>query len=256
MEQTRRDMVIELLCAGHRPAAIIKLLMYPRRTVYDSTKKWEESGMSKRKEHKPTKGNNLLMSLKTKCTGHLRFFSDAKVFTVDRSSNRRNDRWICRDPIDVSMVFRTENPASIMVLGVICSNGAVMPPHFFGPKEKVNMEVYLNVVVPWMDFQDSAPAHKAKLVQSWLKKNVPNFWDFNTWPPNSPDLNPCDYYLKGKLEREVSATHHSNVASLKASIKSEMNKLDPAEVSTALYCLFFYGFQLFVTIRGPLLQRR
>ncbi|QQP39095.1 Uncharacterized protein FKW44_019868, partial [Caligus rogercresseyi] len=46
------------------------------------------------------------------------------------------------------------------------------------------------VVVPWMDFvasgtpytfqQDSAPAHKAKLVQSWLKKNVPNFWDFNT----------------------------------------------------------------------------
>ncbi|QQP52741.1 Transposable element tcb2 transposase [Caligus rogercresseyi] len=43
--------------------------------------------------------------------------------------------------------------------------------------------------------QDSAPAHKAKLVQSWLKKNVPNFWDFNTWPPKSPDLNPCDYYL-------------------------------------------------------------
>ncbi|QQP34817.1 Transposable element tcb1 transposase [Caligus rogercresseyi] len=42
-------------------------------------------------------------------------------------------------------------------------------------------------VVPWMDSvasgtpytfqQDSAPAHTAKLVQSWLKKNVPNFWD-------------------------------------------------------------------------------
>ncbi|QQP36931.1 Uncharacterized protein FKW44_022178, partial [Caligus rogercresseyi] len=73
---------------------------------------------------------------------------------------------------------------------------------------------------------DSAPAHKAKLVQSWLKKNVPNFCDFNTWPPHSPDLNPCDYYLEGKLEREVRATHHSNVASLKASIKLEMNKLD------------------------------
>ncbi|QQP55273.1 Uncharacterized protein FKW44_008409, partial [Caligus rogercresseyi] len=47
-----------------------------------------------------------------------------------------------------------------------------------------------------------------------------------------PDLNPCNYYVYGKLEREVCATHHSNVASLKASIKSEMNKLDPAEVST------------------------
>ncbi|QQP34929.1 Uncharacterized protein FKW44_022989 [Caligus rogercresseyi] len=39
--------------------------------------------------------------------------------------------------------------------------------------------------------------------------------------------------LVGKLKREVCSTHHSNVASLKASIKSEMNKLDPAEVSTA-----------------------
>ncbi|QQP41005.1 Transposable element tcb1 transposase [Caligus rogercresseyi] len=63
----------------------------------------------------------------------------------------------------------------------------------------------LPVVVPWMDSvasgtpytfqQDSALAHTAELVQSWLKKNVPNFWDFNTWPPNCPDLNPCDYYL-------------------------------------------------------------
>ncbi|QQP57858.1 Transposable element tcb1 transposase [Caligus rogercresseyi] len=47
---------------------------------------------------------------------------------------------------------------------------------------------------PYTFQQDSAPAHKAKLVQSWLKKNVPNFWDFNTWPPNSSDLNLCDYY--------------------------------------------------------------
>ncbi|QQP54747.1 Hypothetical protein FKW44_007676 [Caligus rogercresseyi] len=35
----------------------------------------------------------------------------------------------------------------------------------------------------------------------------------------------------GKLEREVCTTHHSNVASLKASTKSEMNKLNAAEVS-------------------------
>ncbi|QQP51042.1 Transposable element tcb2 transposase, partial [Caligus rogercresseyi] len=103
-------------------------------------------------------------------------------------------------------------------------------PTLFRPKEKVNTKVYLNVlktvVVLWMDSvasgtlctfqQDSAPVHKAKLVQSWLKNNVPNFWDSNTWPPNSPGL---------KLMRLplVCATYHSNVASLMASIKSEMN---------------------------------
>ncbi|QQP55059.1 Uncharacterized protein FKW44_008108, partial [Caligus rogercresseyi] len=47
-----------------------------------------------------------------------------------------------------------------------------------------------------------------------------------------PNLHPCDYFLLGKLEREVCAIHHNNVASLKASIKPEMNKLDPAQVST------------------------
>ncbi|QQP35987.1 Transposable element tcb2 transposase, partial [Caligus rogercresseyi] len=59
-----------------------------------------------------------------------------------------------------------------------------MPPHFFEPKQKVNQEVYLevlsNVVKPWIDTvasgrkytfqQDSAPAHKAKTVQAWLKE--------------------------------------------------------------------------------------
>ncbi|QQP41461.1 Uncharacterized protein FKW44_015845, partial [Caligus rogercresseyi] len=38
---------------------------------------------------------------------------------------------------------------------------------------------------PYAFQQDSASAHKAKLVQSWLKKNVPNFWDFSTCPPTA-----------------------------------------------------------------------
>ncbi|QQP53260.1 Transposable element tcb1 transposase [Caligus rogercresseyi] len=157
MEQTRRDTVIELLCAGHHPAAIIKLLKYPRRTVYDITKKWEESGMSKKKEHKP-----------------------------------RSDR-ICTPTF--------ANP------------GTPMP--ILTRKPGVHLSSSPDGLC---DVQDP-PAHKAKLVQSWLKKNMPNFWDFNTCLPNSPDLNPCDNYF--------------NVASLKASIKWEMNKLDPVEVSTA-----------------------
>ncbi|QQP50314.1 Transposable element tcb1 transposase [Caligus rogercresseyi] len=137
MEQTWRDTVIELLFAGHRTAATIKLLKYPRRTVYDITKKWEESGMSKRKEHKP-----------------------------------RSDR-ICKP---------------IFVAGLKANPGRPCPssPEAWGPP----------VVFPWMDSvasgtpytfqQNSAPAHKARIVQSWLKKNVPTFWDFNTWPPTAP----------------------------------------------------------------------
>ena len=87
----------------------------------------------------------VLSSLKS-TGGHVRFFSDEKIFTVDRTINGRNDCWICVDPADVTASFTTKHPASIMVLGVISSNGDVMPPHFFKSGEKVNKEVFLNVL--------------------------------------------------------------------------------------------------------------
>ncbi|QQP57940.1 Transposable element tcb2 transposase [Caligus rogercresseyi] len=109
---------------------------------------------------------------------------------------------------------------------MVSSEGHVMPPHFFEPKQKVNQEVYLevlsNVVKPWIDTvasgrkytfqQDSAPAHKAKTVQAWLKEN--------TWPSNSPDLNPCDYYCRGSWRGRPA---------LKSSITSVAMSLEAAE---------------------------
>ncbi|QQP39707.1 Transposable element tcb1 transposase, partial [Caligus rogercresseyi] len=140
MEQTQRDTVIELLCAGHRPAAITKLLKYPKRTVYDISKKWEESGMSDR---------------------------------------------ICT-PTFVAGLKRSirANPGTPM---------SILP----GSVGSTCRRPWIDSVAsgtPYTFQQDSAPAHTAKLVLSSLKKNVPNFWDYNTWSPNSPELNPCDYY--------------------------------------------------------------
>ncbi|QQP36657.1 Transposable element tcb2 transposase, partial [Caligus rogercresseyi] len=127
-------------------------------------------------------------------TRDLNALTDLDTSAASKDMATDNDRWICREASEVPMVFRTKNPAAVMVVGVISSEGHVMPPHFFEPKQKVNQEVYLE---PWIDTvasgrkytfqQDSAPAHKAKTVQAWFKEN--------TWPSNSPDLNPSDYYL-------------------------------------------------------------
>ncbi len=72
----------------------------------------------------------MLSSLKS-TPRHIRFFSDKKLFTLDRSYNHQNDRWICKEPSEVPFVFRSKKPAACMVLGVISSEGDVMPPHFF-----------------------------------------------------------------------------------------------------------------------------
>ena len=41
--------------------------------------------------------------------------------------------------------------------------------------------------------QDGAPAHRSRHTVAYLRSNVPEFFESENWPPNSPDLNPVDY---------------------------------------------------------------
>ncbi|CAH2005679.1 unnamed protein product [Acanthoscelides obtectus] len=56
---------------------------------------------------------------------------------------------------------RTKFPASVHVLGVLSSEGDVMPPHFFENGQTVNKEVYVQVLT-----NDGAPAQTSHLVQT------------------------------------------------------------------------------------------
>ena len=46
--------------------------------------------------------------------------------------------------------------------------------------------------------QDGAQAHAARLTQQWLSEHCPDFIE-DSWPPNSPDLNPLDYHVWGAM---------------------------------------------------------
>jgi len=47
--------------------------------------------------------------------------------------------------------------------------------------------------------QDGAPAHAAKMTDQWLAAHCADFIDKinikDSWPPNSPDMNPLDYHV-------------------------------------------------------------
>lgn len=177
----------------------------------------------------------------------LRFFSDEKNFDQDQKANRRNDRWLCKDPDDVPRVMHTKFPATIMILGVISSEGDVMPPYFFERGTKLTAAQYIqvlrDVVKPWMDTvadgrlyvfqQDSAPIHTAKTTLEWLNENVPYYWSPDVWPPSSPDLNPMDYYMWGVVERETNKHPHNNLDSLRQSITDVMTNMDRNQVTKA-----------------------
>ncbi len=60
--------------------------------------------------------------------------------------------------------------------------------------------------------------HTSHLVQNWLSVNLQMFWSKEFWPPNSPDLNPLDYYMWGVLKRNSNKSRHPTTDFLKAAI--------------------------------------
>ena len=108
--------------------------------------------------------------------------------------------WIATNNKDVPRVMRTKFLATVMVFGVVSSEGHIMPPHIFEVGLKVNPKVYLDVLKsvvipwcnqvaggrPWVRQQDSALAHKSKETQAWLQKECYDFVPFSHWSPHPP----------------------------------------------------------------------
>ena len=199
------------------------------------------------KEKRVTIGGRLLNSLKHDSRGKIRIFSDEKMFTTDWKPNRRNDRYICASIADVPVAMKSKHPDSVMVLGAVSSEGHVMPPHFFEPGEMITADVYVGAleekVKPWIEEvtggkdyvfqQDSAPAHTAKKTQAWCQENLRDVWTRDLWPPNSPDLNPMDFYLWGVVESKVNRHALANRDALKRKIERVMAKMCKEEVARA-----------------------
>ena len=61
--------------------------------------------------------------------------------------------WIATNNKYVPGVMKTKFPATVMIFGVVSSEGHIMPPHIFEVDLKVNTKVYLDVlksvVIPW-----------------------------------------------------------------------------------------------------------
>lgn len=172
-------------------------------------------------------------------------FSDEKLFTIEQSHNRQNDRsWSADTPGSSTVVEHRQNPKSIMVWGAICATGKT-PLVFLEQGVKISQEVYQRdileaVVLPWSQQhfgnrswtfqQDSAPSHKAKKTQEWCKRHFPDFITSQEWPPYSPDLNPLDYSIWSILEARTCAKRHKSLESLKQSLLAEWNKITVEEL--------------------------
>jgi hypothetical protein len=72
--------------------------------------------------------------------------------------------------------------------------------------------------------QDGAPPHWAKIVRNSLKDKFENRWIGRggpiPWPPRSPDITPCDFFLWGFVKDVVYNTQVTDLADLKSKNRS------------------------------------
>jgi hypothetical protein len=189
------------------------------------------------KEKRLERAKILLNKLKHDSPGII-FFTDEKNFDLDSVSNSRFDRYLSSEaakdvPEHVRFKFRTKHPQSIMMFGLVASDGKKMPPFFWPKGARINADAYVRllrtVVKPWIEAnyspdekytfqQDGAPCHTANKTQKWLANNFTNFWPKHFWPPNSPDLNPLDFSIWAYVARKACDKPHSNLESLRDDI--------------------------------------
>ena len=154
--------------------------------------------------------------------------------------------WIATNNGDVPRVMKTKFPATIMVFGVVSSEGYIMPPHIFEVGLKANTKVYRGVLKsvviawcnqvaggkPWVWQQDSAPAHKSK--ETGLdSEGVLRLCTLLSLTPSCPDLNPLDYFIWSYVKNITNMTSHNTKASLIAAIHRVFTELPPALVKKA-----------------------
>lgn len=162
--------------------------------------------------------------------------SDEAYFYLTLPINKQNCRnWLQERPIDGIEV--PLNDEKVLVWCALSSEG-IIGPYFF--EETVNQHNYLKMLqsyfwrrhvqtpnyTKYYFQQDGATPHTANIVQDWLSdKFSKKFVDKRKWPPRSPDLNPCDYFLWGYLKEVAYNPLPKTIDDLKANIAREIKKI-------------------------------
>jgi hypothetical protein len=148
-------------------------------------------------------------------------FSDEATFHLCGKVNRHNVRiWGSENPH--AYVEHVRDSPKVNVFCAIANNKVYGP--FFFIEQTINGIVFLDMMTEWLipqleqdsaDFilqLDGAPPHyhlsvRAELnnllPQRWIGRVGPNDDALLKWPPRSPDITPCDFFLWGYIKDKV-----------------------------------------------------
>ncbi len=120
--------------------------------------------------------------------------------------------------------------------------------HFIEPGERVNADYYCNNILaesllPSMNNlsngnfvlqQDGARPHTAQATLAFLAQENVQFCEPEMWPPCSPDLSPCDYFLFGPWKDAVYRRRPQNLEEMRNFVREEFANISQRSINAAI----------------------
>lgn len=171
-------------------------------------------------------------------------FSDEKIFQLVRHPNTKNDVVWALSPSEVPPAEVVQYPVSVHVWGAICARGKTKLAFIDGtlnaPRYQDILDKFLLPTMnrlyesdDWKFMQDHAKCHDAKSTQAWLADNVPDFFDKDSWPAKSPDMNPIEN-LWSILEDKINRKSVKSKSDLQIALRAAWNKLDQDTIQSLI----------------------
>ena len=163
------------------------------------------------------------------------------MFDANGQINRQNDRIYAasRDDAnsDMGLHQMKKYPFKVMVWLGMTWNGftslVVLPP-----KKSFNSDFYIESVLPIVSSygtrligtnfvfqQDGASCHTSEKTINQLKNLGITYIGPDKWPPNSPDLNPLDYFVWNEIEDRMKSRKFNGRDGLIKNIKATSNEI-------------------------------
>lgn len=169
-------------------------------------------------------------------------FSDEAHFHTEGNVNRHNHRyWSPQNP---HWFAEKSLHSPKLTVWVAFGESGIIGPFFFD--KTISSASYLEMLktkfYPALKtygiqkniifMQDGAPPHWGKMVRDWLNQKFPNRWIGRgspnmPWPPRSPDLTPCDFFLWGFVKSKVYNTEPADIESLRDKLIDSFNLITP-----------------------------
>ena len=127
-------------------------------------------------------------------------------------------------------------PQKVMVWLAVCSEDVA--PLVLFEKGTLHHHRYIKEVLPvalrsgnskfgnnWTFQQDNGTPHTHQETQEWCSQHFPSFIDKDTWPANSPDLNPLDYCIWDEFAQAINWDKVTSKSSLIVELKRGVKKI-------------------------------